>query len=380
MTWSKPPTPRGRHSVRLFLNAKAQSDVRMQVAILCEDLQVARPRALGTGLVPLQIRSNDLGATACGCGPSELPAAEKIRVEEATPLRRARQKKRRKVRFVDPSGPDDGNRIAVDPLEDTQSSNAPRDPRDLCLSGHFCPEIARQTPDASGCITETCYGHIEHLGCLSQGYRHWLYLDRYMAQTCSKKATVVEDVLGQPIHNRLTIVGQLRLALHLASAVLKFSSTPWLSDLWTMRDVSFFHRGGSWDSSLETLHFSTELAHQQPQQGALMDLEVPRSIGPIEDAQYEYGIRNVMLYSLGVALLAIGRWERVELGNVKEVRRLASQSCYLGPTYSELVEKVLDCDFGQGKDLKKPKLREAVYECIILELQGMVARYEQGDD
>jgi hypothetical protein len=75
---------------------------------------------------------------------------------------------------------------------------------------------------------------------------------------------------------------------------------------------------------------------------------------------------------------AVRRWEKVDPGDVEGVRRLASQPCFLGPKYRELTERVIDCDFGQGKDLRKPKLQEAVYESVVLELEAMIAVLDLG--
>jgi hypothetical protein len=82
----------------------------------------------------------------------------------------------------------------------------------------------------------------------------------------------------------------------------------------------------------------------------------------VQEAQYKRGIRNVVMYSLGVALLAIGRWEQVNYGDVERVRQLASQRYYLGLKYAEMTEKVIDCDFGRGKDLRRQQLQDAPYE------------------
>ena len=377
MTWSKSQTLRGSHLVRLFLNADSQKDVRMQVAILCKAIQIGQAAILVTGLMPLQVRSKNLDLIAWNDGTTNVLATEKSEASGVTTLDKTELRERPRIRFAIRSTLDDGDRIAAEPTEDATLSTSHQTRTNFRLSGHFCPEIGRQTSDNPSCNIETCFGHIDHPDSFGEGFRHWLYPNRYIAQICAEDAMPVEQVLGKPVHNRLTIVGQLRLALQLAAAVLKFGSTPWLRNLWTVRDVAFFQKGGSWDSSLETLHLSTELAYQKPVKSTLMDVEAPTPVSPIEGAQNKYGIRNVMMYSLGVALLAIGRWERVEAGDVEEVRRLASVPCYLGPIYSELVEQVLYCDFGQGKDLERPELQKAVYECVILELQGMIARFER---
>ena len=112
-----------------------------------------------------------------------------------------------------------------------------------------------------------------------------------------------------------------------------------------------------------------------------MDVEPPANLAQsFEEAQYKHGVRNITLYSLGAALLAIGRWERIDHNDIEGVRRLASRPCYLGPVYQELTQKVLDCDFGYGKDLKKPRLQEAIYEMVVLELESMIASLDISDE
>ena len=44
-----------------------------------------------------------------------------------------------------------------------------------------------------------------------------------------------------------------------------------------------------------------------------------------------------------------------------------------GPRYQELTQRVIDCDFGYGKDLKRPQLQEAMYNKVLVELESMIA-------
>lgn len=193
---------------------------------------------------------------------------------------------------------------------------------------------------------------------------------------------LMDEALGQSASNRLTIVGQLRLAHRLVSAVLKFNATPWLNDVWSIGDLAFFRQGDDLTMSLQTLHFGVELIHGGPEPGgSLMEVESPASVAlSMEDAQYKHGVRNIMLYSLGAALLAIGRWERIDHNDIEGVRRLASQPCYLGPVYQELTKRVLYCDFGYGNDLRRPRLQEAIYEMVVLELESMIARLDISEE
>jgi hypothetical protein len=376
-SWSGTSNTQLSHSVRLFLAADAPGEVLMEVAILCNENRIPQAKVLQTGLMPLEVRSKTVDSLSWEKDEGNGTVEHEFGTRDSLPTRICGRQKRRKVRFADPDGSEgvlhSGNVTAPAPPSTALNVHA-----DLRLSGHFCPELKRHASDPSLCSVETCLGHIDNSNCAGEAFRHWLYLNRSFTSLCSESVMPMEEALGQPVHNRLTIVGQLRLALQLASAVLKFSSTPWLNDLWTVRDVAFFKQGTDLVSSLRTLHFSTEWAYSGQSQGSLMDVE-SASPNLIEEAQYKYGVRNVMLYSLGVALLAVGRWENVDPGDVEGVRRLASQPCFLGPKYRELTERVIDCDFGQGKDLRKPKLQEAVYESVILELEGMIAALDLGD-
>ncbi|KAK4445572.1 hypothetical protein QBC34DRAFT_441598 [Podospora aff. communis PSN243] len=369
--------PQLSHSVRLFLAADASEEVLMEVAIFCNENRIPQPKVPQTGLMPLEIRSKIVDSLSWENDERNGAVEQGSGTDESLSARIRGRQKGRKVRFVDPDD-DEGVLDSESVTAPAVTTTARSVHADLRLSGHFCPELRRHASDPSLCTVETCLGHIGNATYAGEAFRHYLYLNRSLLTLCGKSIMPVEKAFGQPVHNRLTIVGQLRLALQLASAVLKFSSTPWLNDLWTVRDVAFFQQGTDLVSSLRTLHFSTEWAHGDQFQGSLMDVE-SASPNLIEEAQFKHGVRNVMLYSLGVALLAVGRWENVDPGDVEGVRRLASQPCFLGPKYRELTERVIDCDFGQGKDLRKPKLQEAVYESVILELEGMIAALDLGD-
>ncbi|KAK3987371.1 hypothetical protein QBC44DRAFT_331643 [Cladorrhinum sp. PSN332] len=361
-TWSSTTTQDLRHSVRLFLDAKAEDEVQMEVAILCHEARLLHQAILHTALMRVQVRSKTLDSIAWK--ESGLWTPKSHTNEDSNP------RKRQKVRFVEvPSS------SHKDPDADSQSILVRPDSNYtvLPLSGHFCPELSQQC--YSQCSTNACLGHIDNCT-----FRHWLYPLNPLPDPENAVVTVSE-VLAQPVHRTVSVITQLRLALSLASAVLKFASTPWLNDLWTIKDLAFLRLQDNEQDLISTLHFSSELhvINKNSNQATLMDVETAPTLSELQEAQYKYGVQNMTLYSLGVALLAIGRWEHIDPGDVEAVRRMAaSQTCYLGPKYQMLTEKVLACDFGYGKDLKKPRLQEAVYEGVIVELEGMVAGLDIG--
>jgi hypothetical protein len=367
----------------LFLDAKADTEVQMEIAILCCDDVLQQRPLLETSLTRVQIRSRTMGSIAWSGTSLLLPTTQRDET-------RSGREKRQKVRFASSS---DGSDIAseaspVSPaasavsVATSQSSAA--SPDDLQLTGHFCSELSKRHSAPDVASRKEGLGHID--SGVQEAFRHCFFpwpKESHCNNMGLDDMMPMEEVLGQSAHNRLDIVSQLRLAHRLVSAVLKFNSTPWLKELWNVGDLAFFRQGDDLAESLQTLHFGVELTHNAPSsEDTAMEVESPASLVhlSIEDAQYKHGVRNATLYSLGAALLAIGRWECVDHNDIEGIRRLASQRSYLGPVYQELTQKVLDCDFGYGKDLKKPRLQEAIYEMVILELESMIASLDISRD
>ncbi|KAL6866740.1 hypothetical protein J3F83DRAFT_122690 [Trichoderma novae-zelandiae] len=378
-TWSSTQAPHLGHFVRLFLNAKAETDVQMEIAILCYGVEIQQRALLQTTLTRLQVRSRTKDSITWSSARLLTPASE-------TDSSQNDRRKRQRVRFSSIGG---GSDLSSDTDPASYASAATTestvDPtNDLQLTGHFCRELSRRSSTADIMCKAEGLGHID--SCMQEGFRHCFFpcSSSYCGNIGLDSVMPMDEALGQSASFRLTVVGQLQLAHRLVSAVLKFNSTPWLNEAWSVRDLAFFRQGEDWTMSLQTLHFGVELIHGGPEPGdsmSVMDVESPASLArSFEDAQYKHGVRNITLYSLGAALLAIGRWERIDHNDIEGVRRLASQPCYLGPVYQELTQKVLDCDFGYGKDLKKPRLQEAIYEMVVLELESMIASLDISDE
>ncbi|KAF3066081.1 hypothetical protein CFAM422_009288 [Trichoderma lentiforme] len=362
--WSSTEAPHLRHFVRLFLDAKAETDVQMEIAILCYGAQLQQATLFQTGLTRLEVRSRSIMWSSASLLS---PASEADNSQND-------RRKRPRVRFYGIGDKSDiSNSDTESASHDSQSTVVSSN--DLQLTGHFCPELSRRcsTPDMA-CKAEGL-GHLD--SCVREGFRHCFFPCQNNG-SCGKMSLAdvmsFDEALSQPINSILSKVDQLQLAHRLVSAVLKFNSTPWLNEMWSFRDLALFRQGDDLALWLQTLHFGVEWMHGAPDPGeSLMDVESPVSLTQsIEDIHYKYGVRNVTLYSLGAALLAIGMWKRIDPADIEEVRRLASTSP-LGPRYRKLTQKVLDCDFGYGKDLKKPRLQEAVYENVLLELESMIA-------
>jgi len=236
-----------------------------------------------------------------------------------------------------------------------------------------------------------CLGYVDTSS--QETFRHFFYRasdkqDALQSVATASGLTTMNEILQHPAETSLSVVEQLRLARNLASAVLKFHSTPWLRDYFSLRDLSFFRTGQDLTGCLRTLHIGLEFVQ-------LPSVQTPMSVDDVnpscrgaselsmavEHAQLEYGIGSLTLWSLGVVFLQIGRWAAIDSPeDVSGVRKLLHQVSALGPRYRDLTEKCLDCDFGYGHDLSKPRLQQAVYENLVCELDDMIGSLELSEN
>lgn len=203
----------------------------------------------------------------------------------------------------------------------------------------------------------------------------------------------VSEILLHPQDEIIDPIDQMKLARRIAAGLLRFHATPWISKTWSLKDLCFFGQQSSVsDSDLQTLHLNNNFVPRNRSQ--LTDARgdvvmegfeyLAPSIIAVPDQQLEedtldyetFGIRNPILYRLGVALLQIGHWTGLDPNNVVGVRQLANGRRgprKLTPRYREVVQRCLDCDFAYGTDLSKKSLQSAVHDKVIRELDTMIA-------
>lgn len=206
-------------------------------------------------------------------------------------------------------------------------------------------------------------------------YKHIFYHSKSAEADMKKQVSIVE-LLRSSTQDTLDLTSQLKLAHRIATAVLQYQSTPWLGQVWCLQQFTFF--GSSRELServLQTLHVSVELPNNECKASAPM--EGIQAIGydspvNVEDVQLLYGIRNMTLHCLGVALLELGYWKPLDSHDLLAVRRLAASRSPLGPKYQEIVQKCLGCDFGLGTDLTKTDLQCALYNDVVCPLESMM--------
>jgi hypothetical protein len=186
------------------------------------------------------------------------------------------------------------------------------------------------------------------------------------------------DLMGYDANEALTVVEQLSLAHKVAVATLQFNDTPWLAQRWRLKDLSYFGTRKTFnDDALKSLHLSSRMS-------AATECMLPSMEGiehPVPSFSEEdfFGINNTTLFFLGVALLELAHWKPLEKLSTQQdpneiltARRLASRPTPLGPKYSDMIRKCLQCNFGFGTDLNKKELQAAVYGDVVCQLENMI--------
>lgn len=344
--------PSHHHDVRLFLEATVVEDNTItELAILC-----ASEHSLEQSIV--QVRSRQIDWLDSPTKSSSC-TAEIVAATEAP-------RKRQKVRWLDQQSEPEALDCRGGIAKITEK---------LPLARDLCLEICRGKGCHDGPETKDCVCYVETS--LDQTFRHEFYPRGGIYHRPTELATF-DDILQHPVETSISMVDQLKLARTIVSAVLYFSSTPWLAEYWGMKDLCFFLDRSDLSTSLRTLNLGVRFLGTDAAQlestmegvdSASANLESPPAM---EEAMMMYGIRNMTLHSLGVVLLQIGRWNRIDPDDILNVRRLAREVPRLGSKYQELMLKCLDCDFGFGSNLARPQLQQAVYEDVVEELDAMI--------
>ncbi|KAI0411104.1 hypothetical protein F5X98DRAFT_358011 [Xylaria grammica] len=341
-----------KHSVHLFANAKVRRIVYMDMIISCYGPAI--PTQAQIRMTQLKAQSQLLDWIDLGL--------------KSPPSSDDGHQKRRKVRFAD----DCTVTASTKPTEPPTQSLVTGSINPVNLSGrNLCTAIA-QGRAQSPCLLPNnsppcCLGFLD--SCLEETYRHSLY---HVTQSDKLDGVIsMKQIVARPVEASLSIIDQLKLARSVATAVLKFHSTPWLNPYFVLSDLTFFGAGSDLSKCLQALYFTADFTGNRcsnPNTSSINGIEPS-----IEHAKLQYGIRNITLWCLGAVLLQIGRWDWLDApDDVVRVRELSSQAFKLGPRYQQLTKRCLDCDFGYGEDLSKPRLQQAVYDNVVCELSDMI--------
>ncbi|KAF2829706.1 hypothetical protein CC86DRAFT_285152 [Ophiobolus disseminans] len=380
------------HYAKLCLDAEALAEVRLDLAISCHEASnESHNGLLREPPIWLYVQSMSLNTTQRALTGSKimtdlknkLPAEilannipKGVKNKASTDLTQTSKcRKKKRVHFVDATGNANLCANTVSPISKIIIPEF-----NLCQTKNMCHYLKH---NYGASLPMDCLGYLE-TPC--QMYKHKFYLrDRHPSGSIlsqSKHTTVysIFDIMRQEADDVLEVEDQLKLAHKTALAILQYNDTPWLAERWRLGNMSYFGSRRHFDeAALKTLHLTSQISQQAPAAATVME-GVQSTESAISD-EIKYGINNLPLFFLGVALLEIAHWKPLESkmlprdqeDQVYTARRLALGRAPLGPEYQKIVNKCIQCNFGFGTKLNS-SLQTAVYNDVVCELEGMIER------
>ncbi|CAI7672668.1 unnamed protein product [Penicillium pancosmium] len=177
---------------------------------------------------------------------------------------------------------------------------------------------------------------------------------------------------------------RVRLARHLATAVLYYHATPWLNKPWHSDDVQFF--AGQEETTLQCAQNALPYITT-----SIQAFDITNS--PSQSLDYHHIIRNPVLFGLGVMLLELAY--QAPLRSLQEpidlekggtqgfadyftAHRLVENSYRkVSTSFKIIIKKCLHCDFGHDSDFASPALQEAFYYDVIKILENLEKFFQE---
>ncbi|KAF2036133.1 hypothetical protein EK21DRAFT_52993 [Setomelanomma holmii] len=388
------------HYAKLCLDAEVQSEVRLDLAISCQEPSMESNHSLmHEPPIWLYVQSMSMSAAQRTVNISEATAELKSTLPNelliTCPTKVLKKKasldlaqtqtgrKKKRVHFTDPAS------SSVPPPLATLTMIQPTLPEfNLCQTKNICHYLKRNYGACNASSAKACLGYLE-TPC--QQYKHVFYsrdkkISAATLPTMPEQNTIysLSDVMRLEADDSVQVEDQLKLAHKTALSILQYNDTPWLADRWRLGNMGYFGTPQTFDEvALKTVHLSSQISW--PKGSAS---EVPQVMEGVQNTdntvsdEIKYGINNLPLFFLGVALLEIAHWKPLESkmiprdqeDQVYTARRLAQGRAYLGPEYQKIAQKCLQCNFGFGTKLNSKSLQTAVYNDVVCELEGMIER------
>ncbi|KAJ5918364.1 hypothetical protein N7454_010739 [Penicillium verhagenii] len=243
------------------------------------------------------------------------------------------------------------------------------------LQRNLCTLMKRHS-DQKGC--NGCIGSLgENVICT-----HLAYMDHQAEDkgTSTSLAQLISLSGANPI-DRMSFYEQIRLCRYLATAVLYYHATPWLTKAWRSDDIHFF---GHLSSLQQTPSNSRDIAMATSVQAP----DVSTS-SQSQSFNYPHIARNPVLFGLGVMFLELAYeaplkalQKPVDLAKGGDMqgfadyftaRRVADSGRKVTGSLKAIIKKCLDCDFGHDSDFASPGLQKAFFHEVIGGLQKLEA-------
>lgn len=278
---------------------------------------------------------------------------------------------RRGVRFSLPS---------VNIATSSRATPRPGPQPDLYTIGKLCRYFRQLNDQNSG---EPCIGFLKK----SETFKHFVY--HKLAPTPRSgqlPATSLKKLLhvASQSQREEDWIEKLKLAKLLSLVVLRFHSTPWLSDSWSSSDVGFY---------LDDIALQPGGELQNPFINARLSTRASSHLTRHPGSSASSLATNEALFNLGIILIELGYDTPFEMlskqysdtgasanSSVTDfiaARRLGgSVHRQLNLTYGRLVEKCLNCNFGVATKLDDAELQRAVVVHVVKELDVCLEQYK----
>ncbi|PSN61667.1 hypothetical protein BS50DRAFT_578201 [Corynespora cassiicola Philippines] len=415
-SWSCTNISHEGHQAKLSLDASSEyGTARLDMVIACHRKPSTGTASVSKSLITplespmwLQIRSistNEpvqqsvckspalLGHISSSIYTPNVPLASQLTPSHPRPVVAKPKKTLKRVRFdrSDPGSPPHipPNKI-TSPRATKQQSAVTFTMLNLKTTPSVCCHL-RSAFQSAPC-KDVSLGYLESLES-PQSFRFIFY-----DASCNRDASIAKNMPGTNAHSislelaHLRVLHQLTLAHKLATAVLQYHSTSWLSQDWDLDNISCFESAkitaGSPHTSeeditkaLKTLHLSTKFPPET---------SVTQASGDPEQMRYMYGIRNLSLANLGVALLEIGTRQKLTTSDpdssvqahhiISARKKLLNEPnalSLLGNRYAKIVRRCIDCDFSCGEDLTDEALQSAIYSDVVCALDDMITDWKK---
>lgn len=243
----------------------------------------------------------------------------------------------------------------------------------LFLQRNFCTIIERSLKRLE---FNTCIGLLGD----NETFKHLAYMSSQVNQMNMSSLSQVISCSGNDPTKCMGLYERVRLARHLATAVLYYHVTPWLKRQWDSENIQLFTAQGSSIEGVKTPNVLPFMTTSIQGSGNLSSSQSPS----VDDHQI---IRSPVLFGLGVMLLELAYQapmrslqrpedrKRAKNGPVDyfTAQRLADRSYQVmgSRNFQRIVKKCLHCDFGHDNDFTNTSLQEAFYHDVIMGPAGL---------
>lgn len=260
----------------------------------------------------------------------------------------------------------------------------------------ICDHLSRSCASKTHC-TDPCLGYLERLGVTSSSRLIFYDASKTTFKLKPRHSQAGEARSSYKLLQSLQTLHQLTLAHRLAIAMLQYHDTSWLPLDWSLRDMSYFdgiaqQQPDAIAEKLQSLHLSMQFTgpvSENPIEEVCQNQNSQHQVSKInvtqhnQDPKYLYGIRNLPLAKLGVALLEIGCQTDIKSLNLAPTPHVVISTreilldppksiSSLGIGYLKILQKCIDCDFSCGDDLRSSDLRDAVYTDVVCGLESQI--------